>query len=157
MSEIDILNDIMPEINNEQENLNPDNSILWEYKNPNGKQIIRIYKLKEDIYLVKSKGIAYREGCSLAFDFLIDSFEYSGKKIKCLLDNSELYTIDWSFKLLFLKFPLANECLAKVATFGDNLYVQSFGRIYQYTFGRKFKIRSFRNKAVAMGWLMRRE
>ncbi len=128
---------------------------VWRYTKPDGMHNILIYHLKNNIYLMENRGIAYQEGCSLAFDFVLDTVKDAGGKICCLMDNSKLASIDWSFKLLFLKFPLANECFDKIATVGDNLYVKSFARIYQYTFSRKFKIRSFQDKAMALDWLER--
>lgn len=153
MSTIDLLNRRIMEAKSAYPKGRPDKSAVWKYSRPDGKHAIAIYHLKENIFLLESRGIAFQEGCSLAFDFIIDTFQHSGKRVCCLLDNSQLLSIDWSFKLLFLKFPLANECFCKIATYGDNLYVRSFGRIYQYTFGRKFKIRSFKEKLVAMAWL----
>lgn len=131
----------------------PEESAVWNYSRTDGKHVIAIYHLQENIFSVESRGIAFQEGCSLAFDFIIDTVRNIDKRVCCLLDNTRLISIDWSFKLLFLKFPLANECFCKIATYGDNLYVRSFGRIYQYTFGRKFKIRSFKDKEVALAWL----
>jgi hypothetical protein len=131
----------------------PIDSMVWKYNKPDGKHSIGIYHFKNNIFIAESSGIAYQEGCSLAFDFIIDIVKNSGKRVRCLLDNSKLISVDWSFKLLFLKFPLANECFAKIATCGDNMYLQSFGRIYQYTFGRKLQIRSFKDKEVALAWL----
>ncbi|MBN1798695.1 MAG: hypothetical protein JW822_08960 [Spirochaetales bacterium] len=131
----------------------PEAAAVWKYDRPDGKHSIIIHRFKDNLFAIASRGIAYQEGCSLAFDFIIDTVKHSGKRIRCLLDNTGLISVDWSFKLLFLKFPLANECFHKIATCGDNLYLQSFGRIYQYTFGRKFKIRSFKHKEVALAWL----
>jgi hypothetical protein len=131
----------------------PEQASVWSYHRPDGKHSIAIHRFRDNILIVESAGIAYQEGCSLAFDYIIDTVKHSGKMIRCLLDNSKLISIDWSFKLLFLKFPLANECFYKIATCGDNMYVRSFGKIYQYTFGRKFTVRSFKNREIALAWL----
>jgi hypothetical protein len=153
MSTIEVLNQRIMEAKRNYNKFIPQKIPVWQYTRQDGMHSIDVFHVKNNIYLVENRGIAYQEGCSLAFDFIIDTVKHTGGKICCLLDNSKLASIDWSFKLLFLKFPLANECFAKIATIGDNLYVKSFARIYQYTFGRKFKIRSFPDKAVALDWL----
>jgi hypothetical protein len=153
MSMINFISRGKTQVDNRYQNAFPEETAVWTYHRPDGKHSITIQHLKDNIFIVESTGIAYQEGCGLAFDFFIDTVKHSGKMIRCLLDNSKLISIDWSFKLLFLKFPLANECFSKIATFGDNMYVRSFGRIYQYTFGRKFTVRSFKNREVALVWL----
>ncbi|MEJ2665099.1 MAG: hypothetical protein P8107_13840 [Spirochaetia bacterium] len=153
MSTIKDLNLVISETKNGLLRVKARNSAVWKYSRADGRHKIDIFYYKDNIYIVESKGIAYQEGCSLAFDFIIDTVEKEGSKVCCLLDNTLLSSIDWSFKLLFLKFPLANECFKKIATYGDNLYVQSFAKIYQYTFGRKFQIRAFKEKTLALHWL----
>jgi hypothetical protein len=153
MSMINFINREKMKAENQYPHTLPEESSVWTYHRPDGKHSITIQHFKDNIFIVESTGIAYQEGCSLAFDFLIDTVKHSGKMIRCLLDNSKLISIDWSFKLLFLKFPLANECFCKIATYRDNMYVRSFGRIYQYTFGRKFMMRSFKYRDTALAWL----
>lgn len=133
------------------------NKKIWEYKKKNEAHCIRIFERKDNILIIENDGTAFLEGCEKAFNFVLEHAKSTNTSALILLDNTHLHMIDSSTKILFLRFQEANNHIKKIATIGNNAFVQQFGKIYQYTCHFTFRIRSFKNKNIALIWLKCKE
>jgi len=126
---------------------------VWEYKNDNNTHHVKIFERNNNILVIESKGTAYFEGCEKAFDFILEYAKQTKKQVSILLQNINLHLIDYSVKKLFLRFQEANYYIVRIATVGNNPFINHFGKIYQHTCRFNFTIRSFKNKNIAIIWL----
>ncbi len=126
---------------------------VWKYKSNNGKSIIIIYEIENGILCIIPEGIACREGCDKAFDFLINYAHKTGGKVRCLIDNTKCKMIDNNSKLLFLRFQEINKNTKKIAVIGSNVLIKKFGQIYKHVFKSLFKVNNFYKHKVAIEWL----
>lgn len=126
---------------------------IYKYKTKDQKNMIKVFERTDGILLIKSQGTLYRQCCEDAINFLLDYSEMSDIKNKILADNTELEDIDDGAKICFLRLRNKNYSIKKIASFGDNIIIKSFAKMFKNAFKFHFKHYSFDAKKEAICWL----